>query len=165
MRSARIVVVESAVLAVLAAACGGATSDVQVSEAFSFVPAVDTTAAYFTVTNTGDADDVLLSASVDGFETVQIHDSVVEDGTAEMVEQTDGVPVPAGGSVTFEPGGLHVMLVGAEDPIAVGDEVTITLTFEEAGEVEITAPVQERDGADGPTMDMGTESMDMGTEG
>ncbi|WP_370328452.1 copper chaperone PCu(A)C [Euzebya sp.] len=157
-------------LAVLAAGCGGGGGggEVSIDEPFSFVPAVDTTAAYFEITNEGDTDDVLVSASAEGFESVQVHDTVTEDGSAQMVEQTDGVPIPAGETVTLEPGGLHVMLIGSDHEIAAGDEITITLTFEEAGEVEITSEVREREAGDAPAMDMGGSEgeMDMGaTEG
>lgn len=147
------------------------TSDgaVEVStDPFSFVPIVGNTASYFTITNTGDVDDVLLSASTDGFGIVELHDTVVEDGAAQMVEQEDGIPIPAGSEVVLEPGGLHVMLLEAEDELVAGDEITITLQFEQAGEVVITSTVRER-GEDDPQpmqidemdeMDEGTEEMD-----
>ena len=51
--------------------------------------------------------------------------------------------IPARSSVTFEPGGLHVMLTGITDDIQVGDDVPLTLTFEHAGTVTATAEVVE----------------------
>ena len=149
----------AAMLAVLLVACGsGGSSEIELGEAFSFTPAIDTTAAYFTITNDGDADDVLLSASAGGFGSVELHDTIVEGGSASMVEQTDGIPIPAGSSVTLEPGGLHVMLIEAEDAIAAGDEIEITLEFEEAGEVTLVSVVRDRGEDDPQPMDM---DMDM----
>ena len=60
------------------------------------------------------------------------------------------------------------MLLEAEDELVAGDEITITLQFEQAGEVVITSTVRER-GEDDPQpmqidemdeMDEGTEEMD-----
>lgn len=148
-------------LALIGAGCAGsAASEIEVGDAFSFTPAVDTTAAYFTITNNGDADDVLLSASAGGFGSVELHDTVMADGSAQMEEQAEGIPIPAGGSVTLEPGGLHVMLLEAEDTIVAGDELEITLEFADAGEVVIVSTVRDR-GADDPQpmMDMDDEVM------
>ena len=38
-------------------------------------------------------------------------------------------------------GGDHVMLMGLNQSPAQGDEITITLVFETAGEIEVTVPV------------------------
>ena len=64
------------------------------------------------------------------------------NGQAEM-SPVDGVDVPAGGSVTFEPGGYHVMLTDLTTPLEVGSSITIVLTFEQAGDVEVQAEVRE----------------------
>lgn len=53
------------------------------------------------------------------------------------------VEIPAGRSVIFEPGGLHVMLIGLVRPLAVGDGLSITLRFEQAGEILVEAEVRE----------------------
>jgi copper(I)-binding protein len=52
------------------------------------------------------------------------------------------IPVPANGSVTLQPGGLHLMLIGLTQPLAVGQSVPVTLRFERAGEVTIQLAVQ-----------------------
>lgn len=124
------------------------------TDPFSFVPTVGNAASFFTITNTGDVDDVLRSASSDAFGTVELHDTIIEDGSAQMVEQEDGIPIPAGGEVVLEPGGLHVMLLGAEDELVAGDEITIVLEFEQAGEVVITSTVRERGDGDPQPMQM-----------
>jgi periplasmic copper chaperone A len=65
------------------------------------------------------------------------------DATMRMQEMMDGLPLPAGETVTLEPGSYHVMLLELAAPLAVGDEVEVTLQFAEAGEITITAPVAE----------------------
>jgi copper(I)-binding protein len=51
------------------------------------------------------------------------------------------VPVPAGATVRFEPGGLHVMLLDIVAPLTPGMEVELTLRFATAEAVTIKLPV------------------------
>jgi copper(I)-binding protein len=53
------------------------------------------------------------------------------------------VEIPADSTVKLEPGGLHVMLLGLEKDLVVGDTVEVTLTFSGAGEMTLTAEVKE----------------------
>lgn len=99
-------------------------------------------AGYFTVTNNGDNDDRLLAVTAD-FPRVMMHDTSVTDGIATMAHLSDGVIVPAGGTISFAPGGMHVMFMGLKgDPFEVGEEIPATLTFETAGDVAIVFNVE-----------------------
>ncbi|HEX9710104.1 MAG TPA: copper chaperone PCu(A)C [Candidatus Thermoplasmatota archaeon] len=42
----------------------------------------------------------------------------------------------------MEPGGLHLMLLGLRRALVPGDTVTLVLRFQEAGELEVRAPVR-----------------------
>jgi len=53
------------------------------------------------------------------------------------------IAVPAGGEATLAPGGLHIMLIDLTRELTPGDEVTLTLTFEKAGDITVTAVVRE----------------------
>lgn len=57
------------------------------------------------------------------------------------MEPVPRLDIPAGSSVTFEAGGLHVMLTDLTEDIEEGDTVPLTLTFEEAGAVAVTVDV------------------------
>ena len=50
--------------------------------------------------------------------------------------------IPAGRSVTLEPGSYHVMLVDLAHPLSVGDKVPLTLTFQNAGTIDVVAVVE-----------------------
>ena len=65
------------------------------------------------------------------------------------MRQVQAVDVPAGGDVTFEPSGYHVMLMDLKAPLKEGDLLPITLVFEKAGEIKLEATV-EPIGAKGP---------------
>jgi hypothetical protein len=111
-------------------------------------------AVYFVVTNDGDADDELIGASSEAAGRLELHETVMEGGQAEM-QPVEAIPIPAGGELSFEPGGYHVMLFDLTEPLVVGETIQLVLTFEEAGEVEVDAEIREfveEDGMDGEGM-------------
>jgi hypothetical protein len=55
----------------------------------------------------------------------------------------DRLEIPAGGTVELKPGSYHIMLIGLNQELKPGDKIEITLTFEKAGEVKVTAEVRE----------------------
>jgi hypothetical protein len=102
----------------------------------------DVTAAYFTVKNSGAADR-LLSASADPAVAgmAQLHTMVMQGATATM-QQVPGIDIPANGSVELKPGSYHVMIMNVKHPLKAGETLTIQLRFEQAGTIEVKAPVQ-----------------------
>lgn len=95
---------------------------------------------YLTLTNRGQKDDILVSASTPVAEGVEFHESTVVDGMARMRSREE-IAVPAGATVKLEPGGLHLMLVGLKAPLAAGSRVPLTLEFRDAGRIEIELTV------------------------
>jgi copper(I)-binding protein len=65
------------------------------------------------------------------------------DAMMGMRQLEDGLELPAGVQVSLEPGGFHIMLLELKTPIAEGDTIPVTLTFEKAGEVEVDAQARE----------------------
>ena len=99
---------------------------------------------YLTMTNSGTSDDALIGVLAD-FPRVELHTTEFEGDIARMVH-VDTIPVPAGETVTLEPGGLHVMFMGLQgNPLTEGDQINATLVFEQAGEVPVTFDVVQRD--------------------
>jgi copper(I)-binding protein len=58
-----------------------------------------------------------------------------------MMHVEEGFAVPAGGMHMLARGGDHVMLMGLNQSLAHGDVVSVTLTFEQAGDVTVDIPV------------------------
>lgn len=118
-------------------------------------------AAYMLLHNHGAEADALISASSDVAEAVELHLSQMNaDGTMEMIQQ-EKIDLPADGEVELKPGSYHVMLIGLKQDLMAGSEITITLTFEHAGEITLTVPVKDAadmggEGMDGMHMDMET---------
>jgi periplasmic copper chaperone A len=111
-----------------------------------------TGAVYMTIDNKSGTTDRLTGASSDVADKVQIHEMKVENGVMQMRELAGGLPIPANGSVALKPGSYHVMLIGLKKPLAVGEKFPLTLTFEKAGNMSVTIPVQ----AMGATPDKGS---------
>ena len=130
---------------------------------------MDTTYGAVYVELTSADGDALVSAGVpaDIAATVEIHETVPADesssdttmgmgggtdtsdttGPAGMGQMTmqpvDSVDLPAGETVALEPGGFHIMLIDLVAPLETGQEIEVTLTFENAGERTITVPVRD----------------------
>lgn len=108
----------------------------QVKAAWSRPAAQGTTGAGFMMlANPGPKPDTLVSVTSPLAREVQIHQSMVHDGVAMMMAASQ-VPVPAGGSVTFAPGGYHLMFLNLTKALKVGDTVPATLTFASGAKVK-----------------------------
>ena len=92
--------------------------------------AVTTGTAYFTITDSGVADR-LVGASTPVAGKAELHESRNENGVIQM-RAVPALPLQTGKPVMLTPGGYHVMLMGLKQPLKVGDEFPLTLTFDKA---------------------------------
>lgn len=101
-----------------------------------------TGAGYFQIVNTGETADRLTGVTAD-YPRVMMHDSQIDGDIARMVH-LDSVEIPAGETVIFAPGGMHVMFMGlGGDPLEVGETFDAVLIFEQAGEVPVVFHVED----------------------
>lgn len=96
--------------------------------------------AYLEIVNRGPADTLVRIASTAARE-VQMHTSYSEAGMMRM-RPVESLEIPAQGRVQFKPGGLHLMLMGLQQPLKEGEHIELTLVFQNAGEVRVEAIVQ-----------------------
>lgn len=127
---------------------GTAGRAVTISDAWVKAADEGMTAAFGVLTNTGDADLTLISASSTAATSTQLHETV-DDGTGTMAmrQKDGGFTLPAGGTLTLEPGGNHLMLMGLVAPIVAGDEIELTLGFSDGSQYAFTAPAKDYSGA------------------
>jgi len=111
-------------------------------------------AGYLTITNAGAKPDVLLKVETSAAEKVEIHQGSMANGVMSMKALPNGMPVPAGGTATFAPGGNHLMIVRLKQAQKVGDKVPATLVFQRAGRVDVEFAVQATPPAPMPDMHM-----------
>lgn len=124
----------------IAMALATGSAALEVTDAWGQSPAASapTGAAYLTIENAEGAEDRLLAASSDAAQRVELHLSEMsDDGVMRMIEQEDGILIPANGTLTMQPGGLHVMLMGLTAPLVDGEEITLTLEFANAPAREV----------------------------
>lgn len=99
-------------------------------------------AGFLTIRNHGSDADRLLAADADVTSNTQIHDAGMDGGIMRMRQVRDGVEIPADGTVAFEPGSYHLMLMAPPEPLVAGQVVRIQLQFERAGTVDVAFPVR-----------------------
>lgn len=118
-------------------------ADLVVSGAFAraTLPNAPVGGGYLTITNNGNADDTLVSATSPAAGEVQLHDMAMQDGVMKMRPLPNGIPVPAGKTVTLGPSGLHLMFMSLKEAFVKGKSVPVTLTFAKAGSLAIELAV------------------------
>ena len=99
-------------------------------------------AAYFVIMNDGGGADTLIGVRSEVASSTEIHQTRIENDVAQMVPVAR-VEVPAHGSIEFNPGGYHVMLVGLTQDLKVGDTLKLTLQFEKSGAITLDVPIQQ----------------------
>jgi len=104
-------------------------------------PGAPTGGGYLTIANHGTTPDVLLGASTPDAASTELHSMAVVNGVAQMRAVPDGVPIPADGTVTFDPSGLHFMFVQLAHPLTQGATILVTLKFKNAGTVAVEMPI------------------------
>lgn len=97
-------------------------------------------AAYVTLANHSDRPDTLISVASPVAKRVEIHSNIMEDGVMKM-RRLEGIEVNPGEPAVLAPGGMHIMLMGLHAPLVEGESFPLTLTFEQAGSVEVEVKI------------------------
>lgn len=121
-----------------------AIADIIVKDAYMRTsgPSAKTGAAFMQIINDSDANDQLIAASSDIADRLEMHTHIESgDGVMKMREVEGGFMIPANGMHELVRGGDHVMFLGMTKPVAQGDVISVTLTFEKAGDVVVEIPV------------------------
>lgn len=130
--------------AVLAAAtlAGCRQAELGADNAWVRLPAVSGRpgAAYFTVKGGAQATN-LVAVSSPAAIRAELHEMKHEGGMMTMAPVKD-VPVPAGGTVEFKPGGKHVMLHDLSPSVRAGGTIPLRLSFADGKTIELNAAVR-----------------------
>lgn len=97
-------------------------------------------AGFMTIKSLGESDR-LIGFSSPACNQPELHTHIHDDGMMRM-RQVESIDVPAGGEVKLEPGSFHLMLIGLNGVLTMGENVDVTLVFEKAGAVNITLPIK-----------------------
>lgn len=97
---------------------------------------------YLTIENRGHSAERLQAASTAHALRTEIHEMAVNDGVMTMRALDKGLVIAPGQIITLAPGGGHLMFIGLDIPLHAGDQMPVKLSFEHAGEVNVTLDVQ-----------------------
>ncbi|HYM04666.1 MAG TPA: copper chaperone PCu(A)C [Stellaceae bacterium] len=100
-----------------------------------------TAVLYMTLVNKGAAADRLVSVSTPAAGEASLHETTVDNGMTRM-RPIAALDVKPGTPTVLQPGGLHVMLTELKGPLIAGQKFSVTLTFANAGKVDVTAVVE-----------------------
>lgn len=117
-------------------------------------PTAKAVGGFMVVHNHGSQERALVAAESPAFNEVQLHRTEMHGEMAKMVQQSR-VALAAGGSVNFEPGGLHIMLMGPKQVLKAGDQVPVSLRFENGETMQVTFEVRAAGGMMGHGMTHG----------
>jgi periplasmic copper chaperone A len=135
----------------LAALSGGARAhdfkagSLEIAHPWSRVTPKGATVAggYLKITNTGTVPDRLIGGSTEIAKRFELHEMRMDGGVMIMRELKGGLEIPPGATVELKPGSYHAMLMGLARPLAKGERLKGTLTFEKAGKVDVEFTVED----------------------
>lgn len=104
-------------------------------------PGLTNSAAFMTLNNTDTSEHKLVAAESPVSEVVELHTHINDNGVMRM-RRVENIPVPAEGVTELKPGGLHVMLIGLQRQLKPGEQVDLTLVFEDGSKTRLQAPVK-----------------------
>lgn len=96
-------------------------------------------AVFLSIDNKGSADK-LVAASSTISQRVELHTHTMDNGVVKM-RQVEVIEIPANSMTELKSGGHHIMMFDVKNMPEKGSSVPLTLTFENAGEVQVEAVV------------------------
>ncbi len=119
------------------------------------VPNQPAGAAYLGIENKGKRADKLIAVSSPIAASTQIHTMSMDDGVMKMRE-VSSIEIKPLAAIVMAPGaGYHIMLIGLKQPLKIGDEFPLRLTFAKAGKLEVSVVVQEVKAPSAASMEAG----------
>ena len=136
-----------ALLLLLALALVACESEIEVNDTWGRNPPASTSnsAFYMKITNNKAEADALVAVESEACRTIELHQSQMdENGVMRMAPVEDGqIALPAGETVSLEPGGLHLMCIGVTSPMSMGQRIPLTLLLADAGEIVVEAEIRD----------------------
>ena len=122
--------------------------DIEINHAWAPATAKDTnSAAYMRLVDTGTKPDQLVSASSPVAHKVELHVFDVENGIYGMHPVNTIEVMPGAAATILRAGSAHVMLEGLKQALKAGESFPLSLTFKNAGKVQIEVSVEGPKGA------------------
>lgn len=129
----------AAMMALTSAAWAQTTVKVEDAWVRGTVAQQQATGAFMRLTASQNARLVEASSPVAG--VTEVHEMAMDNDVMRM-RQIQGLDLAAGQTVELKPGGFHVMLMDLKQTLQAGQNVPITLVFEDANQNRFTQQIQ-----------------------
>lgn len=118
-------------------------AEVQIDDPYAraVAPGQPNSAVFMRLENLGDQMLSLTGAASEVAQAVELHTHIQDQGVMRM-RRIDAIELPPHQSVSLQPGGLHVMLIGLNRALTEGEEVTLTLSYSDGDTQTLTLPVR-----------------------
>jgi len=119
-------------LALFVASFSAFADSIVVTEAWikNLPPSVPMRAGYMKLENTSAKSLSIVGVESELFMQVDIHETVKKNGMMSM-QPVPVLSIPAGTAVELAPGGMHLMMMKPKETLKPGDQVSITLQFDD----------------------------------
>lgn len=105
------------------------------------VPGMHMSGAFMTFSNSDDTEHFVVRANSDAARHVELHTHIYENGMMRM-RRVVHFHLKPGQKKVLKPGGLHIMLMGLNQPLVEGSSIEILLTFNDDSTKTVTVPVK-----------------------
>ena len=105
-------------------------------------PGVEVGVGYLALHNGGPKPARLVSMTSPRAAAVEMHESSLAPNGTSSMRPVKELVIPAGGMVTLQPNGKHLMLVGLKAPLKEGEHVPLTMTFQGEAPVQLELEVR-----------------------
>lgn len=104
-------------------------------------PGASVNAAYMNLRNDSPEEKIIVAVSADCCMQVMMHQTRRE-GDKVYMDHHDRLIIPAQSELQLAPGGLHLMLLGANAPLTLNDKVNIHFDFADGTQHSVSIPVK-----------------------
>ena len=99
-------------------------------------------AAFMKIINNTEFDDTLYSVSSDMAKVVELHETFSRENDLKGMRHVDYIIIPSKSIVELKPGNFHIMLIGLNKNMKIGDTALIKLKFKITGDVKLNIVVK-----------------------
>ena len=132
-----------AMISAAAASSPAVSRGIQVNDAWTRPAAAGTNGAgFFKMTNGSRKSETLVSVASPYADRVEMHQTSMAGGVMSMQRLDAGVVLPPGQTVTFEPGGKHLMVLGLKSALRAGGTLPLTFTLASGKHITLKASVR-----------------------
>jgi len=119
-------------------------SPVTIKDAWIRPAAMNANSALFCeVVNNSSVPDTLVAAKGNFSELVEIHETFKKENDMMGMREVHNVAVPGKGALILKPGSFHIMLIGLNKDLRLGEKYEVVLVLKRAGEIRVRALVRD----------------------